>query len=79
MVVTVLRWTRRMGVMDQRQEKYIEDLETWSEVKIMRMMIRILVRVVMVRMPAAGSLGGATRPISRAITDQVDLKYYNTR
>ena len=42
-------------------------------------MIRILVRMVMVRMPAAGSLGGATRPISRAITDQVDLKYSNTR
>ena len=50
--------------------------------RIMRMgmwMMRILVRMVMVRMPAAGSLGGATRPISRAITDQVDLKYSNTR
>ena len=41
--------------------------------------MRILVRMVMVRIPAAGSLRGATRPISRAITDQVDLKYYNTR
>ena len=64
----------------KKQEKILKILR--NGVRIMRMgmwMMRILVRMVMVRMPAAGSLGGVTRPISRAITDQVDLKYSNSR
>ena len=36
-------------------------------------------RMVMNTMPAAGSLGSTTRSTSRALTDQLDLKYFNTR
>ena len=39
----------------------------------------MMVRMVMKTMPAAGSLGSTARSISRALTDQLDLKYFNTR
>ena len=39
----------------------------------------IRVRMVMKTMPAAGSLCSTARSISRALTDQLDLKYFNTR
>ena len=36
-------------------------------------------RMVMKTMPAAGSLGSTTWSTSRAFTDQLDLKYFDTR
>ena len=36
-------------------------------------------RMVMKTMPAAGSLGSTTRSTSRALTDQLDLKYFDIR
>ena len=36
-------------------------------------------RMVMKTMPAAGSLGSTARSTPRALTDQLDLKYFDTR
>ena len=48
---------------------------------MMRMVMMVMmVRMVMgrMKMPAAVALGSTARPISRALTDQLDLKYFET-
>ena len=53
------------------------DFYEFGDENEIRSMMRM--RMVIKTMPAAGSLGSTARSTSRALTDQLDLKYFNTR
>ena len=43
---------------------------------VMRMVMMVMMVMGRMKMPAAVALGSTARPISRALTDQLDLKYF---
>ena len=76
MVIGDLPLVRTMRMV--RMVMMVKMLSMMRMVRMFRRMRRVqMVKMMRMKMPAAGAFSSATRLISRALTDQLDLRYFN--